>query len=744
MSMIPRTAYVPALLFAVGLGTQSESKAGSLGRQLGTFTLEAPHPALAKPSASTSYSLPPDGSRQRAMATVAPGFDVHSLEAYGWVATNVHKGFAMLEGNPATLPLLYDAPGILEIRPSRSVHPTMDAARRLSRVDGILNFGPRPNAQGVNGKGVLIGVVDYGFDTHHPAFLDSSGKTRFIGIWDPNVLPKEKGAPYGLGQVRFQAQLQNDPAFGQHEGDLHGTHVASCAAGSGTAYGYYGVAPQASLLGVNLSTKTTTNDFETNVANGILWMFHVADSLKMPCVVNLSLGGGHAGPHDGTTMFDRFLDSLSAPGHIVVGAAGNDGNKSLHVPLNLGAADTLGAFSALPAFMEMWGEDGKPFKFQVLMLDSASHDYTASSVYLSTLTLRTRPVADTVTWTNPRTKNAVRIAITFQTEKSNAANRLPHAQLLMEAIPKDSLADLQGMLVGLRLVGPGLVHLWNAADSPLLSAGIAGFKDGDDDFSISEIGGTSKGIISAGAYVSKNVFTDYTGATHTDLVDQKVGELAVWSSHGPTLDGRTKPDLTAPGRSVTAALSSAVTHLAEWQNAWTSVWPDPAKLTGRYLAAEGTSQAAPLVTGTVALLLEANPKLTQAQVKAYLTETAYKDEFTGTLATPSSLWGAGKLDASAAIQKVRPTPVSAGYAIPSAASRPDVSVRFLQGNLVVTGLEKDGKVEGSVMDWRGRTVSGLRTVKAGRMALPGALRPGVYIAVLKTAKASYRVRWFKD
>ncbi|MDB5047244.1 MAG: hypothetical protein JWO30_315 [Fibrobacteres bacterium] len=738
MTMISRMRLLPALLFAVG--SVSANPSGSLGRCLGTFTLGTHHPALAKPSATHAYPLPPEGERQRAMASVSPGFNAGSLQAYGWRLVNLYKGFAILEGNPATLRLLYDAAGILEIHASRPVHPTMDAARQLSRVDGILNWGPSPNPQGPNGKGVIVGLVDFGFDTHHPAFLDSAGQTRFLGIWDPN-LPTEKGAPYSLGQVRHQAQLQADPAFGQHESDLHGTHVASCAAGSGPGNPYYGVAPKASLMGVNLSTKNDKNDFDANVANGIQWLFREADSLKMPCVVNLSLGNSHIGPHDGTSMFDRFLDSLAAPGHIIVGAAGNDGDKLLHTSLNLGATDTLGSFSSLPAFLDMWGEEAKPFKFQILLVDSASRDYKVSSIYLSTTTLMTRPESDTVTWTNPNTHNTVKIAVTFQTEKANPGNKRPHTELVLDRTAKDSAADLEGLLVGFRLVGPGLVHVWNAIGTPFLSLGIKGFQDGDDTYNVSEIGGTSKTILSVGAYVSKTVFTDYLGVTHTDLINQKVGELAIWSSRGPTLDGRIKPDLCAPGRSVVGALSSALTHPADWQFPYIPVWPDQSNLNGRYIAAEGTSQAAPVVTGTVALMLELNPKLTGAQVKSYLTETTYKDEFTGALASPTPQWGAGKLDVSAGIQKVRPTPVLARVNAPGA--HPRVSARFAGGSLVVTGLEGEEGVVGRIVDWRGRVVCGLGSVKAGRMALMGAVQPGVYIAVLKAGRESYRVRLFK-
>ncbi len=711
-----------------------------LGRCLGTFTVGSRAP-LAKPSASAVYPLPPEGERQKAMASVSSTFDAGILDAYGWRVVNRYQGFAMLEGNAQSLPLLYEAPGIVEIHAARSVRPTMDAARRLSRVDGILNWGPRPNPAGVNGKGVLIGIVDYGFDTRHPAFLDSAGKTRFLAIWDPN-LPKEKGAPYNMGRVRYQAQLQADTAFGNTDGELHGTHVASCAAGSDRTGPYYGVAPEAYLMGVNIATKNDSADFETNVANGIQWLFHEADSLKIPCVVNLSLGNAHFGPHDGTSMFDRFLDTLAAPGHIIVGAVGNSGNKSLHAGFNLGATDTLGTFSLLPALTDLWGEKNKPFKVEILIADSATGNFTVSSSYLSTATVRQRPVYDTLTWVNPVSGRTVFLALSFASERANAANGRPHAEFAVNATKQDAAADLLGLRIGFRLVGPGQVHAWNGDGTAFLSLGFQGFRDGDNDYSISEIGGTAKSIISVGGYVSKNEWADYQGKSHGELVDQKVGELAEWSSHGPTLDGRSKPELCAPGRVVVGALSSALTDPHDWQLPYIVSWPDPATRNGRYMAVEGTSQAAPVATGAVALMLELDPKLTGAQAKAKLMQSAYHDEFTGPLAAPNSLWGAGKLDASEAIQTIRSTPVAARGR--KAETRPRVGLRWSQGILQVTGVDAAEFRDAGIYDWRGIRVADLLLVQAGRFRLSRELPQGVYSALLRTNRAIFRVRWLKD
>ncbi|KKP37891.1 MAG: Subtilisin-like protein serine protease [Candidatus Peregrinibacteria bacterium GW2011_GWA2_33_10] len=76
-------------------------------------------------------------------------------------------------------------------------------------------------------------------------------------------------------------------------------------------------------------------------------------------------------------------------------------------------------------------------------------------------------------------------------------------------------------------------------------------------------------------------------------------EIALFSSIGPTADGRIKPDIYAPGVDITSG------------------WID-----GTYAIVNGTSQAAPHVAAVAALLLEANPSLTPEDIKNILVSTA--------------------------------------------------------------------------------------------------------------------------
>ena len=130
--------------------------------------------------------------------------------------------------------------------------------------------------------------------------------------------------------------------------------------------------------------------------------------------------------------------------------------------------------------------------------------------------------------------------------------------------------------------------------------------------------------------------------------------LSTFSSEGPTSDGRTKPDVCAPGESVTGASSTS-------DNGW---------YTG-----DGTSASAPLVGGLIACMMEANPDLTPAQVKQILHETSEHNTALSTkyLMTPNNGYGWGVVDAVGAVLRAKdlraphvilPDSINAGEDVP--------------------------------------------------------------------------------
>ncbi|NPA91722.1 MAG: S8 family peptidase [Chloroflexi bacterium] len=106
-------------------------------------------------------------------------------------------------------------------------------------------------------------------------------------------------------------------------------------------------------------------------------------------------------------------------------------------------------------------------------------------------------------------------------------------------------------------------------------------------------------------------------------------QVALFSSRGPTADGRVKPDICFPGEGIVAARAQG-TDMGTPVNTY-------------YTAASGTSMATPHCTGAVALLLEAEPHLTPSDIKKRLMDTAVD------LGLDANLQGAGRGDVYAAV-----------------------------------------------------------------------------------------------
>jgi serine protease AprX len=124
-----------------------------------------------------------------------------------------------------------------------------------------------------------------------------------------------------------------------------------------------------------------------------------------------------------------------------------------------------------------------------------------------------------------------------------------------------------------------------------------------------------------------NPFVISVGAADTNrTLDPKDDVVPDFSSRG---DGVRNPDLVAPGRSVLSLRAPG---------SFIDVNNPQAEVPERYLKGSGTSQSAAVVSGAVALLLQARPELTPDEVKHLLTVTAEP------LAAPAEAAGAGMLD----------------------------------------------------------------------------------------------------
>lgn len=104
------------------------------------------------------------------------------------------------------------------------------------------------------------------------------------------------------------------------------------------------------------------------------------------------------------------------------------------------------------------------------------------------------------------------------------------------------------------------------------------------------------------------------------------GKIAGFSSNGPTSDGRTKPDVVAPGVGI-----------------WVAVSKNSSGNDSTYKFGDGTSFAAPITAGVCGLILSAHPELTPLQVREALRNTA------NNFSTPNNVYGWGLINAYDAI-----------------------------------------------------------------------------------------------
>lgn len=159
----------------------------------------------------------------------------------------------------------------------------------------------------------------------------------------------------------------------------------------------------------------------------------------------------------------------------------------------------------------------------------------------------------------------------------------------------------------------------------------AGYIAGDSEYAVSEPG-LGQGVITVAAHKA--------GKRNSSAPSN----IASFSSYGPNLFEWLKPEISAPGQLVVSAISSFATE------------PPTPKTTVEFNGKEypfatlsGTSMSSPMVSGIVALILQANPNLTPLQIKEVLTSTARADAYTEEV--PNYVWGYGKADAYQAVKK---------------------------------------------------------------------------------------------
>lgn len=536
--------------------------------------------------------------------------------------------------------------GIKQIQASGKLSVLLDKSRDFSRVSALQQLHQQdPSANTYRGEGVVIGVVDEGFDYAHPTFydIDDTSIYRVKKVWNQN----QEGTPPTGYQYGKEYKTKDEILSAKYSinNTIHGSHVAGIAAGSGAGTPFIGMAPKADLVFV--STKFTLN----SILDGVVYIHNYAKEKQQPCVVNLSLGF-HLGPHDGTSAFDRALDEIKEAGLVVVGAAGNDGESKLHVghTFTANTKDTLFYTQVLPTivrdpqmFIDVWSNGSEAIEMEMLLLEQESGEIKWRSDFCSSLFGRqfTRNIQVNGT-------NYGQLIITPEIDAFSGKHRL---YTYIGATRGITAYSIVLAVKSHETSANAAVNMWNSNGNFGLCPELQTenpIKDGTNEYTVVEGGGTSKSILSAGSYNTKSSWTNTEGK----VVDQGsiyvVSEISPFSSIGPTADGRTKPDITAPGAVIASSFNSYSPYPAENEvykvTKGTRAYP--------FGIAQGTSMASPAVAGMVALCLQVRPDWQIDSVRLYLAETAMNDKYTGEVRNnPSNMWGMGKIDAYALLEK---------------------------------------------------------------------------------------------
>ena len=373
----------------------------------------------------------------------------------------------------------------------------------------------------------------------------------------------------------------------------------------------------------------------TDISNGVKYVYDYATEVGKPAVVNLSLGT-HIGPHDGTSTFDRTCDAMQGAGRLLVGAASNEGDQKLYLEKTLAANGTATeaiTFDSNYAYgedgyfqdIDIWGDENQTYTVQVIITNSAGTTLWSSDVVNATSTT-------TKTFTS---FNSAATGFIGLYASKDATNNKGNVLLTTHNSSWSTGFQLSGtnkLKVVFTATTAGTIRSW--ADGYGST-----WANGSTNSTVGELGGTGKNIISVGAWTT----TAKSGYGLTK------NTIAGFSSKGPTADGRMKPDISAPGAVLASSVpnTSAVTGSDYFEQAATA---SVGGVTYYWGYMQGTSMASPFVTGVLATWLQANPQLTPDNVREVLSQTSIVDSYTGVC--PNNTWGYGKNDAYAGLLNI--------------------------------------------------------------------------------------------
>ena len=444
--------------------------------------------------------------------------------------------------------------------------------------------GDKAHAAGISGQGMKVGIIDTGIDYTH-AMLGGAGTSEAYKSIDPDkanaAFPNAKvvggidlvGTDYDSGSGDYTKHL---PVPDENPLDQagHGSHVAGTVAGIGDGVETYsGVAPEALLHAI----KVFGADGSTGDAVVIAGLEYAADPNRdaSPAdqldVVNMSLGSSYGSPH---VLYEEAIGNLSRGGTVVVASAGNSGNFDYIVGAPSIVEEAISVAASVDDMDQNW-------KFDSVRFDAAADSYIAEAIQ----GVITKPIADV----GDLQGSLVYVGLAAEDFSSEVSASLSgHIALIDRGVVPFSEKIRRAVEAG----AVGVVVANNQPSQPI-SMGGAGSYEVPGIMISQALGQTLKEKLAAGVAVTIH-FQNEAKIEKPELIDTLTG----FSSKGPrSIDGLLKPEISAPGSNVISA------KMGEGSKG---------------VQMSGTSMAGPHIAGVMALLKQAFPDLSSADLKSVL------------------------------------------------------------------------------------------------------------------------------
>lgn len=637
------------------LSSVAQSKINNVGRvEIDRFVEQKAQ--LAKRSRAAAEAFQPAAN---VFVTLTDGYAYTDLEAAGFTVLDHTGDMAIVNVKLADVDSLAALEAVKSVDFPHDAAPLNDEARRLSFADAC-HLGSEGLDRAYKGKGVYVGLYDTGLDPNHVNFTDGNGKTRVKAIYNVS-----NGTVHAYEDADGVASFSTD-----NTGKTHGTHVLGTIAGSDNITGeyairegsttkilkgkipYYGVAPEADII---VGCGTFDN------ASIMAGMGKVIDRAKQdgkPIVLNLSLGHNR-GSHDPQEPVNRYLDSR-AQDAIVVVSAGNEGGSKMSIEKTVQGSGSRGlqtfivpsesSMDPLLYTAEFWAATGTPFETTLILYNTA--DKKVVSSYKLT--------GESGSY-NMNTSNNDVFKSAFATGSSvsvswgvDSSTKRFNVYMINSMVSSGTTPIVFGVQIAKGSNGVNQkVYAYcdsyteeGSSEAVFSSQSVSGYVSGSD---IGSINGMACGYntISVGAWVSRTYCPTLNGSSAGVTYGGKQDNIAVFSSYGKSGDGRQLPVVCAPGAQLISSVSNYNKNDKKEKEGYNAYVQGNGRKNGwDYM--QGTSMAAPFVSGTIALWLEACPGMRGQEALDIIKKTSTQDAYT---AKDKEKWGAGKINVLAGLKE---------------------------------------------------------------------------------------------